>query len=150
MPLWKMEQIEPYSDNEGENTTFNPTGEKLVKDCLTNSEIGIIKFIKPGHSYGIIKNGKSQKEVMTAPTIIAHTIVSGSPVYREEDPDMNSYEKAAKALYGVYWRNVSLWGKMHRVCYKWSLPTIAGSLVGSLILLLFEAITFSTCPPNPS
>lgn len=145
MPHWKMEQIAPYFEKEDKHTTFNPTGEKLVKDCLTNSEIGIIRFIIPGHSYGI--KGESQKEVMTSPTIIATTIVSASPVYREENPDMNSYEKAAKALYDVYWNNLSFRGKLHRRAYKWSLPAIAGSLI---LLLIELAALYSTCPPNPS
>ena len=102
MPLWKMEQITPYFEKEGNHTKENPIGTKLVKDCLTGSEIGIVHILPLGHSY----NG----EKVTTPTIIAHTIVRTSPVYREESPDMNSFEKAAKKLYTVYWRNLSFWG----------------------------------------
>lgn len=131
MPLWKMEQITPYLERKDNHTKHNPLGAKLVRDCLTNSEIGIITFIEKG--------GSHKEETITAPTIIAHTIAKHS-VYREENPDIYSYEKAAEALYKIYWSNLPFWGRFHRRAYKWSLPTIAGSLVGSLILLLIEAI----------
>lgn len=120
MPLWKMEQITPYFEKEGNHTSHNPLGEKLVKDCLTNSEIGIISLVKEGDKFN--------DEKIEANTIIAHTIKTHS-VYREENPDMYSYEKAARALYRIYWKNLSIWGKLHRVGYKWSLPTIALSLI---------------------
>lgn len=121
MPLWQMEQIAPYFEMEGKHTKFNPLGVKLVKDCLTNSEVGTISFVEKGGLY----NGEN----IVTPTIFAHTVATVSPVYREENPDMNSYEKAAKALYRVYARNLSFWGKLHRWAYRWSLPTIAVSLI---------------------
>ncbi len=125
MPLWKMEQIAPYFEVEGKHTKFNPLGVKLVKDCFTNSEIGTISFVEKGALY----NGES----VTTPTIIAHTVTSASPVYRQGNPDTNSYEKSAKALYKTYWRNLSCWGKLHRLAYKWSLPTIAFSLISLFV-----------------
>ena len=129
MPLWKMEQIDPYyeKDHERNHTKRNPLGAKLVKDCLTNSEIGVIHFLEEGVSYN--------DEKITTSTIICSTIATHD-VYRDENPSLNSYEKAAKALYKIYWGNLSCWGKLHRVCYKWSLPAIAGSL----FLLFGEAI----------
>ncbi|MDE0149963.1 MAG: hypothetical protein OXM58_16490 [Rhodospirillaceae bacterium] len=127
MPLWKIEQITPYFEKEGSHTKHNPLGEKLVKDCLTNSEIGIIIFVE--------KEGSFNKEKLTAPTIIASTIAKHD-VYREENPDMYSYEKAAEAIYDIYWRNLSWRGKLHRRAYKWSLPAIAGTL----IIFLGEAV----------
>lgn len=129
MPLWKMEQITPYFERDGNHSKHNPLGTKLVRDCLTNSEIGTIDFVEEGGSY----NGEN----ITTPTIMAHTLVTAkSPAYRKENPDANSYEKAAKALYKVYWGNLSCWGKIHRMCYMWSLPAIAVSL----FLILMESI----------
>ena len=127
MPFWKMEQITPYFEREGNHTKHNPLGVKLVKDCLTNSEIGTISFVEKGGSY----NGEN----ILTPTILAHTVATVSPVYRKENPDMYSYEKAADAIYGIYWSNLSCWGKLHRRAYKWSLPAIALAL----IILLIEA-----------
>lgn len=129
MPLWKMKQITPYFEREGSHTKHCPLGTKLVKDCLTNSEIGTISFVEEGGFYN--------EEKITAPTIMAHTIVTAKfSAYRKENPDGNSYEKAAKALYKIYWSNLSFWGKLHRVCHMWSLPAIAISL----FLILTENI----------
>lgn len=117
MPLWKIEQIDPYFEKEGNHTTLNPIGTKLVKDCLTNSEIGVIHFRREGESYNEVQYSQ--------PTIIATTIVdSASFAYEEQNPDGNSYEKAAKALYKIYWNNISWWGKLHRWVHKWALPAI--------------------------
>ena len=138
MPLWKMEQIAPYFEREGNHATHNPLGVKLVKDCLTNSEIGTISFIEKGGSYN--------EENITTPTIMAHTLaVAKLPAYRQENPDMYSYEKAAKVLYGIYWSNLSCWGKLHRICYRWSLPTIAGSLILLLTKDIVPYLLGCTC-----
>ena len=146
MPLWKMEQITPYFEKEGDRTKHNLVGVKLVKDCLTNSEVGAIGFIEAGGSYEILRDGEFQKEKISYPTIIAQTVVTVSPIYREDNPDMYSYEKAAKALYNVYWSHLSFWGKLHRLAYRWSLPTIALSLV----LILIEVIAlYLTYHQNP-
>lgn len=140
MPLWKMEQITPYFEKEGSHTKLNPIGDKLVKDCLTNSEIGTIKFMEAGGSYKILKDGEFREEKISSPTIIAQTVTTVSPVYRDDNPDMYSYEKAAKALYNVYWRHLSFWGKFHRLAYRWSLPTIALSLVAYLAEIIVSHI----------
>ena len=126
MPLWKMEQIEPYfeKDHERNHARTNPLGTKVVKDCLTNSEIGIITFVEEGGSYN--------KEPITVPTIIASTIKTHD-VYRDNELTLNSYEKAAEVLYKRYWDNLSCWSRLHRRLHKWSLPAIAGSLFLILI-----------------
>ena len=135
MPLWRMEQIDPYyeKDHDRNHVRLNVIGTKVVKDCLTNSEIGIIATFPEGYGYN--------EEEITTPTIIGSTIAI-LDVYRDENLTLNSYEKAAKALYDIYWHNLSWWGRQHRRLHKWSLPAIAGSLfllfVEAIILYLLE------------
>ena len=137
MPLWKMEQITPYFEREGNHTKHNPLGTKLIKDCLTNSEIGTVSFVEEGGFYN--------EEEITAPTIMAHTLVTAKvPAYREENPDGNSYEKAATTLYKIYWSNLSCWGKLHRVCYKWSLPAIA---ISFFVILIENIVSYLVACP---
>lgn len=142
MPLWKMEQITPYFEKVENRAKHDIVGVKLVKDCLTNSEVGTINLMEAGGSYEFRRDGEFQKEKFGSPTIIANTVAKVSPVYRDDNPDIHSYEKAAKALYKVYWRHLSFWGKLHRLAYKWSLPMIAVTLVLILIEVIALYLTY--------